>query len=612
MGDWLEVLSHANGAVDASSARALLINHKSDQIAGTIEGAPTFDGSQCTMRCSLLPGAQMASGVKVADAVRSGALRGVSVGYHYNMADTTWNESTRTLTVNKWSLREASLTPIPADQNAMVRELPSLPVPQPPAATSPAVTVRKTTMSDSVAGDIPAAPAVDVAKVRADAINETREVLEMARSLNLDGSVYIGQTKVDAQSAMIRDLAKARAAAIPEPSTPAVNVSVNVDHVDKQAEAASDAICARAGFKLKLQGNPYAGKSMLDMVRSYGRAIGVRGIDDFSRKDLANHAMGYDSQIVGKRDTSPANISNASFASFVTLNAITKAVALGFEMGSSSVKYQRIVETQRVPDFKTYYVGGLGTGNLIETPESVAFPELAKSEGVYSNTAKMWGGTLSLTIQALLNDDTSSFDRSLRQTGIIAQKTIDKRVFQKLLMGTATSTTASTWTSNTTSGGTIAFTTADTKAAARQNIGKVRAAFMAKIGLDGNPGGQSGSIMLVPPTQVQGALDLVGAQTSTTASGAVDLEVITSAWLEASALTGNSSTSYYLLANPMEVTGMLLSLISGYESPQVMEMDSGAVGARKWKIWMPFEADTFYFTNAAGTAIIPGIHQATT
>ncbi len=611
MGDWSEVLSHANGAVDASSARALLINHKSDQIAGTIEGSPGFDGTQCTMRCSLLPGAKMASGVNVADAVRSGALRGVSVGYTYNMADTTWNEATRTLTVDKWSMREASLTPIPADTNAMVRELPSLPVSKPPAATP--VASRNTNMTVSAAGDTPAAPAVDADKVRSDTINETREVLEMARSLNLDGAAFIGQTKVEAQGAMIRELAKRQAADKPDVTSPAVNVSISVDHVDKQAEAASDAICARAGFKMKLNGNPYAGKSMLDMVRSYGRAIGVRGIEDYSRKDLANHAMGYDSQIVGKRDTSPANISNASFATFVTLNAITKAVALGFEMGSSSVKYQRIVETQRVPDFKSYYVGGLGTGNLIETPENIAFPELAKAEGVYNNTAKMWGGTLSLTIQALLNDDTSSFDRSLRQTGIIAQKTIDKRVFQKLLLGTAAVTaTASTWTSNTTSGGTIAFTTADTKAASRQNIGKVRAAFMAKIGLDGNPGGQSGSIILVPPTQVQGALDLVGQQTSTTQSGAVDLEVVTSAWLEASALVGNSTTSYYLIANPMEVTGMLLSLISGYESPQVMEMDSGAVGARKWKIWMPFEADTFYFTNAAGTAIVPGIQQATT
>jgi hypothetical protein len=91
-----------------------------------------------------------------------------------------------------------------------------------------------------------------------------------------------------------------------------------------------------------------------------------------------------------------------------------------------------------------------------------------------------------------------------------------------------------------------------------------------------------------------------------------DLELVVTPWLEATALTGYSTTSYYLMADPMVTTGLVLSLISGYESVQVQEYDAGAVGARKWKIWQPFEVDLFSVTNGAGTAIIPAAQQATT
>ncbi len=80
-----------------------------------------------------------------------------------------------------------------------------------------------------------------------------------------------------------------------------------------------------------------------------------------------------------------------------------------------------------------------------------------------------------------------------------------------------------------------------------------------------------------------------------------------------SSLTGNSTSTFYGLADPNEVTGLVLSMINGYESPQVQEYDPGAVGARKWKIWQPFEADLFWFTDPDGsTKRIPGAQQCTT
>lgn len=599
MGDWSEILEHDGANVDAGAARALLINHKSGWLAGPIRNI-TFNGRTCELDAEILPDARMESGVSVEDAVKSGALRGVSIGYDYRTEDTEWDNTTRTLRVKRWSLREVSLTPIPADSTAQVRSLPEGVLP--PSRNVP--------MPDPVKPD-----QVDAAQVREAVVSEAREIAALAESLNLRAADYVGKPKADAQADMLRAVAKRDAERKPEPIAPATpGVRVGTEDIEKQRDCAVDAICARAGFKSKLDGNPYLGRSMLDQARLYARRQGIRGCEDWSRKDLANFALGYHDQISGIRDASGGgNISNASFASFVTLNAITKAVAQGFEMSSSTVKYQPLVATQRVPDFKSFYVGGLGTGNLQETAENTAFPELNKAEGAYNDQVKMWGGTLSLSLQALMNDDTSSFDRSLRSAGVIAQKTIDRRVFQKLLMGTSSSTGTSTWTGNTTSGCTPVFTTADTLAAARANLGKAQAALMAKTGLDGNPTGNMARFFVAGPTAGQYIAALtqqVGGQQVGNGNGTFP-ELIVSPWLEASALTGYSTTSYYAISDPAEVTTLLLSLISGYEAPQVWEYDAGSVGARKWKIWMPFEADLFYAT-AGGASVIYGAQQATT
>jgi hypothetical protein len=423
-------------------------------------------------------------------------------------------------------------------------------------------------------------------------------------------------SKSEAQAAIIkarseRD-AKERTPAPEQPATPAVRLGE--EHIEKQRDAVAEAMAARIGMPGKVDGNPYARMSLIDMARTFARANGIRGSENWSRKDIANFALGYVDQISGFRDS--ANVINANYANFVTLNAITKITAKGFEMGSKSITYQPLVEVQRVPDFKSFYVGGLGTGNLQQTAENVAFPELAKTEGAYNDTVKMWGGTLSLTLQALINDDTSAFDRSLRQSGVIAQKTIDRRVYQKLLMGTSAATGTSTWTSNTTSGCSPVYTTADTLAAARAKINLGIAAMMQKTGLDGNPTGNIPSYFVAGPTSgayLAGLLAAAPGQTvsNSYANGAMSL--IITPWLEASALTGYSTTSFYVAASGSDVTSLVLSYINGYESPQVQEYDAGAVGARKWKIWLPFEADLFWYTAPDGsTKVIPGAQQCTT
>ncbi len=223
----------------------------------------------------------------------------------------------------------------------------------------------------------------------------------------------------------------------------------------------------------------------------------------------------------------------------------------------------------------------------------------------------MWGGTLSLSLQALVNDDTGAFDSSLRRAGAIAQKSRERRLVQKFLRGVAT-TDASTWTSNTTSGCTPVYTTGDTIAAARANIGKANAALQQKIGLDANPTGNMAKFYLAGPTAGLYLAGLLNQASGQVVANSGMAELVVSPWLEATTITGYSTTSYYVIADPNLVTGLVLSELAGLNGPQVMEYDAGSTIARNWKIFDAFEADLFWAANSAGTSTIFGAQQATT
>ena len=617
-----EILRHDDVSLRLDRLRNLgcaLVNHDPNQRAAAVMSADIVDKRlEVEVRFGSTEFAQ-----DVLKDVRDGLLRGISVGYRVHVWEV--DEEKRTYTATDWEPFEVTFTPIPADASVGVgRDLSeswqaltrSLLDTTRAAIAAPS---QRSIMTDPIqpvaSAPVAAAPAVVPAAhdeaVRSAVIQAQREISEitlMAESVNLRASDYTALGKEAAKAKIIADMAER--SKTPAPASPVV--SMTYDHADKQRDAVAEAFMVRANLAKPTSGNQYVGRSIRKMAQIYAREAGIRGAVDWEAKDASHFVLGEHSQISGMRDS--VNITTGNFTGFVMLNAMTKVTANGFESAAKGLVGQSgapIYDTQKVPDFKSYYVGGLGTGNLQQTAEGTPFPELTKTEGTYNDTAKMWGGTLSLSLQALISDDTAAFDRSLRQIGPIAQKTIEKRLIEKFLRGVAT-TDASTWTNNTTSGGTPVFTTADTVAAARANVGKAPAALMSKIGLDGNPLGNMTRFLLAGPTAGLYLAGILGQAPGQIAQNAGAYELVVTPWLEATALTGYSTTSYYAVADPSLVTGLILSLINGYESPQLQEYDAGAVGARKWKAWMPMEADLFWFANAAGTNIIPGAQQATT
>ena len=581
-GNWREVLLHDSKNVNTSAARSALLNHDRNQLVGGIKSIE-FDGTRGVAELELDPDARTQTGVKILDAVRKGYLRGISIGYRYSDDDvrTVEEDGKYTVTVKKWRLLEITLTPTQADPAAHVlRCLPgraALAAQQAlvceccgkDKATPPAPRRENEPAPAPVAPVAPPAPPAPAAPAQRDAddksaIKLAREVTSLAREHGLESDSYLdqaeqGKSRSEIFRTMLKDAAEKRA------TTPTENVAVDLtrDAVDKLRDAATDGLLAMAGIRQEKDLGMRHG-SVLDIGRLFVRGAGIKR--ELPRHELAKLLLGKDERV---RDA--ANVTSSQFTSYVLVNAMDKAVMAGFKNFERLVSYGRWTNRRQVTDFKSFYGGALDTGNLVETPENVAFPELTKSEGGYSSKLKMWGATLSLTLQALVNDDLGEFMSALGRAGAIAQRTIDKQVYTALA--------AATWTGHTMTSGDLAAATLDK---ARSNMANVTGPAGEKLGM-------TPSFLITPSGLRTTALQLTKqVQGATEFNAHTDLEVVVTPFLDTE--TTPSESTWYLAAHPSVADTVIVALLAGMETPQVEEYDAGAVAARKWKIQLPFVA----------------------
>lgn len=582
MGGFREVLVHKDGSVDHSSCRSLLLNHDRDQIIGGVRSVEIAPGE---MRATVFiaESAKTASGTSIRELVKAGALRGVSIGYAYDRDGARYDDETNTVTADRWMLREITLTPTPADTRAhVVRSLPDHFAPKPNTSVrsnnaAPAAEMKGSHMADEIkpqgtpdaAKNDEAVRAAEIAQLRERAA-EQKKITELAESHGLRASQFIDLPYGKALEEM---LAAKAAASKTEVRAAPVKVEVVADKMDKANEHAE---------KEALEG-----RSILEIARRHAQAAGFPAAD-MNRSDLAGYVLG--KKVPGMSLRSAANVTSSMFNSVVLASVMDKAVFNGFNNFAKSVTYPIWTRRRSVADFKSFSAGALDSGNLVETAENIAFPELTKAEGSYSDALGLWGATISLTYQAIVNDDLGEFMSMLNRAGAIAQRTIDKAVYTEI--------NGATWTNNTDS---------VTGLGTSGDLDTVRKSFEKKTGPAGEILGNTPKYLLVPSclrtaalqatTQVQGSTEMK--------TNADLIPVITPHLTEA----GTASQSvFYLAGDPSLVDTVVVSFLQGAETPQVMEYDAGAVAARKWKIMQAFVA-TLASTTVSGTIYIPGMQQ---
>lgn len=584
-GGWREILVHEEGSIDFSAATALLVNHDPNQIAGRISN-PQIRGSELHLDAEPLPGAKLATGVEVAEAVRSGALRGVSIGYQYSRDNVEWNEKTREAKVRKWRLLEASLTPIPADGKAGVRSVPFDLSDQP--ADPNAAKQKEERMSEPVENGQPQPEVADIEKLKRDAEAAKAEAA-LAKTENKVRALAV-KYGVSADDIDFKDEAKAietllERKAKTEEAKPKASVVVTRDAGDKFIEGASKGLVGdKDGIHM----------SAVELVRRCAALDGER-MDDASPLDLAGHAVRRASY--SKRD---ANKITSSFSTLLN-NTANKQILGGFDRYNTT--YEQFCTIKDAVNFNSKDHNGVSTGRLIETAEGVAFPELTQKEGTYSSALKMWGASVSVSMQAIVNDELGEIMRDMFRAGYAAKRTVERQVYYKLLNAT--------WSNDTSSSAAIGTS---------GNLDKVRAALKGKL----SPAGEK--LELDPRLVLVDSLNRLGAELATgtaygiasganaqIGSGAVrGMGVVDSTFVGDTALYGSAATTdYYLFADPNMVDTVVVEFLRGQRQPTIQEFDPGAVAAINYKIMLPFQATVATYTDSAGNARIAGIQKAT-
>ena len=599
-GGYREILEHGDGAVDISAARSLLINHNPDQIAGPLDEV-SFDGRGADAKARINPNARLQSGVKVLDAVRDGSLVGISVGYTYDRKGAEYDEDTRTLRVKNWRLLEVSLTPIPADPAASVRSLPDEYHTKParPAAQEKGARAMEPEQKPTEPGKDLAA--IETAKREAAdaAKREAKEVVLFARGYGIEADAVIGKSMAEAKDYVL-DAVRAKLAN-PTPANPVNESRVVADAGDKILAEAAATLYRKAGVKAEgedaalIQKHGARGQNLRVLLTDMARADGLRSYTDL---DLASWAGGFvDLRSHGRRDA--PNKTTAGFSTLLA-NVANKAVVGGMN-GYNQATWQAWCTQRNVADFKQVTNAGIASGLLVKTPEGEAFPELLQKDGGYNSQLGLYGATVSLSFQALVNDDLNGFMGELRRAGFIAAETIDKRVYTVLL--------GATWTHDTTTSGALG---------TAGNIDKARAALKTKLSPAGTRMGVVGRYLLHDPALAQAAQIATGAiyapgatVVPTTLSRAI--MPIETHWIGDSTISGGgTNTTWYMTGSPEAVDTVLVNFLDGLGmAPMIQPYDAGATASEKWKILVPFEATAATHTDSAGNARVTGAQKVT-
>ena len=676
-GSWGEVLDHDGRNVDSTTCRALLLNHQSGNIVGRITGI-SFDGKRCEMRAEIFPDAKLQTGVTVRQAVKSGALRGVSIGYNYDDQDCNFDDESRTVTVRKWRLLEGSLTPIPRDTAGTVRSIPShftrsaAPNHRQEITMDPillaklfkAYAARMDFIEQRIAAKVADFATLEREVIAHDTAEKAREaaataakdegerarqmakeravdqlklqIIAVADSHGLRGLDYTNDAAllkdctIDlALARMITDkAAKLTAQRGGVPTIGTAQMELTGDAGDKFREAAIDGLLARSNPTMKCDDGKvrlYAdatkdqgmrmSASLTNIARDCLTKTGNNGWR-MSKEDVARWIL--DMPRLSRVDTVQRRSANEAYGQFpgLTSNYLDKVVALGFQ-STEDVTYNRWAQPRVCLDFKPFIATALSVGNLQQTTENVAFPELTASDMSYTGTLGLFGATITLTYQLLTSDDLGEWYRCLGMSGAVAQRTRDRQMYIWLLAGPGAAGVESGstgWNQSSLNG--VDYITSVALGTAG-NLDTVRDYFRKKITPAGQFLGIGPKYLLHPITLSQaadratGRAKAPGEPNYLDSNKAREIEPIEVNYLDDPTIAGYSTVAYYLVG-PGNMDTMKYATLEGMQVPQVLEFDPGATAARNWKIMDAFIPVFPAYTDSNGVLNRPiGITKGT-
>ena len=578
-GRYTEILDHGPNSM-RSVASSLLFNHDANQLIGSVRELGTAKDKTTRAKVQILAGATLPSGVSALDAVRSGALKGVSIGYRINGYDRTEAaDGTVTIRATDWTINEISLTPIPADPTVGVSRSTD-----PDGVAFAALFNKEPTKKDRAQMADQVTPAlVPAAAPIHDFRAEAKTIATQAEALGLRSADFVGMPALEAQTAMLLAVAAQRKA---EPVIkPLVTVTADGDEklVRHCLELVQDGDMKRAATVFHQRGgnqNTLEGEALVNSVYrafSPGRDVGMF---DMSAVKRAVKAGKWDDKL--DVDAVRTALVSASF----TMIAGLASAKLAFDGFSSYVPWSDvIVDTMTTGDFKAARTASLQMNDFNSPAEGSAFSDLTLGDAGGTGTLAMRGGAIELTKQAIYNDEMGIFLERIKRVGYLGAQHQDKLVATNVEAAVFTAATAAN-----------AFSQAALKTAWTN--------MMAVTGPAGEKPGYIPRQILVPSALYLTAVEattVVGGSTIATPL-ATNLDVAKKMPLNVvHGLHLTSATSWYMLSVPDEAPAWTFLKHRDYPIPQIFEVDAQLTASRKFRIEYPTQVITNYLNPGTNT-----------
>lgn len=642
-----EVLLHGKGNADLSrltSVACVLINHDPNQRGAAIRTAEIVDKRGVAL--IYFPKTDM--GEQTLEEVDSGTLRGVSFAYNILRHHTEELGGGRQKVIaDEWAAFEITLTPIPADPTVGVgradeqalawRSFTRSTQPQPkdppmtldqllalfpdhaaqvrslhaagktPEQIAQAVTGAIATAARSApastlapaagAQGSGAAPnanaAADTATAVASALaaqtQRTAQIVANARTLGVHDQVeqwLTYDTVEKARDAMLVEFSKRSAGAAGNPAVVTPRVQVLVDGQQKRMDAAVDGLLFSGGaHRVKGENPGYRGHRPLAIFGDMLEACGLQGARSMLGIDLAAIILGK-----APMQLRAAATEMAHFATYVLGNYMDKAIMAGFDNYKGT--WNLWAKQRQVVDFKTFDGAAVDIGSLQEKAEGIPYPELARDEAGYTAALGLFGGMISLTLQALSSDDLGVFDDKLTREGAKAARTIDRETYRQLLNYDWSTNGALTTTVPIATAGkldTVRKDFTDKKGPAGEILGNAPRYLLYPSGI--REAVMQATVPAVAPSVYQANTDLIPIQAPLLNDSTLNgTDPLTGA-SNVPNLAGASATDYYLAGDPAMVDTVVVAFLTGWgQMVKVFEKDSGAVAARNFLMLMPMRA----------------------
>ena len=415
-----EILSHDAGAVDLSRLEEIgvvLFNHDRDRVIGRVLSV-RLDETGRKLR-AVIQFDEDEESERVYQKVRSGTLRGVSVGYAVDVWEEVKAGATSTNgrftgpceVAARWTPYELSIVSVPADATVGVGrsfsengdgtmdENKDIAVKEHQAMVTEASQATQVQNTEAARQEA-------VAEERA----RVREIGTMCRQFGVDDEKFIneGMSVESVRAAILSQLAEQRKAQM---------VTVQVDEMDKFRAAATDGLAMRAGLTVENKAagaDEYRGKRMIRLAA------------ECVEREQGKNTRAMDDEMIVRE----ALTGTGAFPGILS-NVAHKSMAQAYQTVPTT--YQLWTAQGSNSDFKDAVRYRLSEADTLEKlNESGEFKASGVTESMAKTSVATYGRMFSITRQAIINDDMGALQQLPAIYGAAARRMINKMVYKML------------------------------------------------------------------------------------------------------------------------------------------------------------------------------------